>query len=174
MKALILCAGHGKRLRPLTYFKPKCMVKVDGKPVLEHLADHLNSFGITEIMVNLHHLPLSIMKYFGNRFTYTYESELLGEEGTIDSVRSWFKNEYLVVMNGDTLTNLDIDKMFKFCFGINSRYVDKGVYAGTRIIVPNYNTSQKEWNYSDPDAHWYDIGTFKGLCIAKKKYEKIS
>ena len=67
MKGLILSAGLGTRLGPLTKDTPKPMIKVAGYPVLEHLVFHLHRYGITKIIVNLHYKPEKIMDYFGER-----------------------------------------------------------------------------------------------------------
>ena len=63
---MILAAGRGTRLRPLTEQVPKCMVPVDGKPVLEHIVEWLRRYGVTEMVINLHHLPQAIASHFGD------------------------------------------------------------------------------------------------------------
>ena len=65
MKAMILAAGKGTRVRPLTYDLPKPMIPVLGKPVMAYLIEHLRKHGITEIMVNVSHLHEKIEEYFG-------------------------------------------------------------------------------------------------------------
>lgn len=172
MKGLILCAGKGKRLRPLTWFTPKPMIRVGGKPVLEHLVDHLNRFGVRDIVVNLHYQPLKIMKHFGVRLKYTYEPILLGEELTVGSLKDWIAGEFLVVVNGDTLTNLNITRMFRLGGGRNVRFVDKGIYAGVKILGPNYYYGDRTMlDYYDTDAYWMDIGTFEGLKKARELFK---
>lgn len=66
MKAMILAAGKGTRVQPLTYELPKPMIPVVGKPVMEYLIEQLASHGFEGIMVNVSHLPESIEKYFGD------------------------------------------------------------------------------------------------------------
>lgn len=166
MKAIILAAGKGTRLRPLTYFINKCMIKIDGKPVLQYLVEHLNKFGITEIMVNLHYRPMEIIKHFGSRLIYSYEPRLLGEEGTLKAVSPWF-NDYTVVMNGDTLTNINILSMFDISGGESLRCTENGVYTGTRIIRPYYQQT-RDYSYQNPDTKWLDIGTWPNLMKARK------
>jgi len=175
MKAIILCAGLGTRLRPLTKNTPKPMIRVAGKPVLEHLADHLNKYGVYDIIVNLHYLPEVIMKHFGERFIYSYEPTLLGEEGTLISLNKWIEKDYCVVMNGDTLTNLNVNEMFKMSQGGNIKWMDGNTYAGTRIITPFYNLGKKSSaEYHNKDYWWIDIGTKSGLAKARKFYETAS
>ncbi len=65
MKAMILAAGKGTRVRPLTYDLPKPMIPILGKPVMAYLVEHLSRYGITEIMVNVSYLHEKIEEYFG-------------------------------------------------------------------------------------------------------------
>jgi len=168
MKALILCAGKGTRLGKLTKDTPKVMLKVGGKPVLEHLVDHLNSFGITEIIVNLHHKPEKIYKYFGTRLLYFYEPELLGEMGTEKRLRKWLGEEY-IVMNGDTLTDIDIDELKYYGWSVESWDLEKIVYTGTKYVSVDFGGKPFQWDF---DCYWQDIGTPEGLKKAREYYAK--
>jgi len=175
MRALILCAGYGTRLRPITNKIPKCMVEVAGAPVLQHLVNYLHSYGIFEIVVNVHYKPEKIMGYFGSSLLYLYEPVLLGEVGTIDALAHWFKDDYTVVMNGDTLTTLNLTEMFTFSGGKNVKSMDGEVYTGTKILSPDYFSGNRNFgNYMSSDLWWQDIGTHKGLKKARKEYEKIA
>lgn len=174
MKALILCGGKGTRLRPITWFTPKPLIKITGKCVLEYIVDHLNHYGIYDIAINLHYKPLQFIKTFGSKLLYSYEPKLLGEEGTINSLRSWFRGDYLLVQNGDTLTDLDINQMFRVSQGKNVKFMDGDTYAGVRIIRPDYYEGQKQFNYYDKKATWLDMGTFKNLRKAKNYVKTIS
>ena len=173
-KGLILAAGLGTRLWPLTKSLPKPMIEIAGKPVLEHIADYLNKYGIYEIIVNLHYLPEKIMNYFGTRFVYSYEPQLLGEEGTIVSLNQWIEKDYCLVVNGDTLTNLDINEMFKMSNGRNVKFMDGETYAGTRIITPFYLLGDKKSSsYQNKNYWWIDIGAPQELKKARTLYEAI-
>lgn len=175
MKGLILCAGYGTRLGDLTKDTPKCMIKIDGKPVLEHLVEYMQGYGVGPIVVNTHHEPIKIMEHFGPRLLYTYEPELLGEEGTIQSLSRFLANDFTLVMNGDTLTNLDLNTMFKMSKGRNVRFMDGKVYAGTKIISPMYFHGNKKFvDYYSSKEYWIDMGTPEGLAKARKKYEKAN
>jgi NDP-sugar pyrophosphorylase family protein len=66
MKGMILAAGEGRRLRPLTNHLPKPMLPVAGRPLLEHIIVLLRNSGVTDLAINLHHLPMAVMDYFGN------------------------------------------------------------------------------------------------------------
>jgi mannose-1-phosphate guanylyltransferase len=115
MKAVILAGGPGTRLRPLTDSIPKCMVPIDDRPVLEHNLDWLRGYGITDIAINLHHLPDAVRGHFSNgeRFgvniSYLYEPELLGTAGTVRALRGWLGiDEPFLVVYGDNLIRCDV------------------------------------------------------------------
>lgn len=178
MRALILCAGKGTRLRPLTYFTPKPLIKVDGKPVVRHLINHLRRFGINEIMINIHYKPKAFMKELGREVLYFYEPYLLGEDETVRQIYlryPFFTDEFLVVMNGDTLTDVNLLHMFEMAKGKNIRYMDhkSGVYAGAMILNPKFLSNGTMSSYFDSRASWIDIGTFDGLKEARDRYEKL-
>ena len=104
MKAVILAAGKGKRLIPLTESIPKVMIPVLGKPVLEHHIEKLARSGIREIYVNLHHLPEIITSYFKDgkewnvNIHYSFEPELLGTAGAIKKLQRELENNPFIVV----------------------------------------------------------------------------
>lgn len=110
MKAMILAAGYGTRLRPVTYSMPKPMAPVCNRPLIAWAVDSVLAAGVTEIVVNLHHLPTELETYlraeFGERATIhvSYEEEILGTGGGIRNVRHLLEDagEFLLV-NGDTV-----------------------------------------------------------------------
>jgi len=117
VKAMILAAGEGTRLRPLTLERPKPMLPVGGKPLLEHLVAWLHRHDVTEIAINLHHKPEAVIGYFGDghRFgvsiTYSYEAQLLGTAGGVRRLQSFFRDGTFVVVYGDVFTNLDLSQL---------------------------------------------------------------
>ncbi|QPJ60613.1 MAG: NDP-sugar synthase [Candidatus Nitronauta litoralis] len=120
MKAMVLAAGFGTRLKPLTQVLPKPMFPILGKPVLEHTLAHLARFGIRDITVNLHHLPAAVQGYFGNGETlgielhYSYEQEILGTAGGILKARKYLDGGPFIVMNSDIITDIDLEKVMAF------------------------------------------------------------
>lgn len=166
MRALILCAGKGTRLKPITDTIPKVMVRVGGKPVLERLVDHLHNFGITEIIVNLHHLPEKIYKHFGTRLLYFYEPKLLGEEETEKRLANWLGDRY-IVMNGDTLTDINFDNMT--LAKMSARSFENDVYTGTKYVHNRVTTHQLKVDFY---CYWQDMGTHEGLEKAREYYKK--
>src|SRR5688500_19604878 len=79
MKAMVLAAGLGTRLKPITFEIPKPMVPVLDRPVMAHIVNLLRSQGFDDLIANLHYFPNSIRNYFGDTLTYRYEEELLGD-----------------------------------------------------------------------------------------------
>jgi NDP-sugar pyrophosphorylase family protein len=171
--ALVYCAGFGKRLGKLTKETPKCMIKVAGKPCLERIVEKLNGLGVKRIIVNTHWLPLRIMEYFGDRILYTFEPELMGENLTLNRLVRWLEDEFVLVCNGDTLTEVDLNAMMEIAMNNNAnvRHMDHEVYAGYTILCPDYFRGNRKFiNYISPD-YWVDIGTPKGLKEANEHYK---
>lgn len=119
MKGMILAAGEGRRLRPLTNLLPKPMLPVGGRPLLEHIIIHLRHCGLTDLAINLHHLPAAVMDYFGDgrpwqvKLRYSVEEELLGSAGGVKRLQSFFDDTF-VVYYGDVLTWADLRQMVAF------------------------------------------------------------
>jgi MurNAc alpha-1-phosphate uridylyltransferase len=111
MKAMILAAGRGERLRPLTDTTPKPMLPIRGRPLLEHQIGWLRAAGITELVINLHHLGDRIEAYlgdgsaFGVRIRYSREAVLLDTGGGIVKALPLLGSDPFVVLNGDIYTD---------------------------------------------------------------------
>ncbi len=108
MRAMVLAAGLGTRLRPLTYEINKPMVPVLDRPVMAHIVDLLDRHGFDETIANLHYFPESIRDYFGERLTYRHEPELLGTAGGVRGCAEFFGEESFLVISGDALTDIDL------------------------------------------------------------------
>jgi len=119
MRAMVLAAGLGTRLRPITYEMPKPMVPVLNRPVMEHILRLLARHGFTETIANLHWFPEVIRDYFGDgsRFgvelTYSYEEQLLGTSGGVRNVADFLGESFLII-SGDALTDIDLKAMRAF------------------------------------------------------------
>ncbi len=108
MRAMVLAAGLGTRLRPLTNEITKPMVPVLDRPVMEHIVDLLDAHGFEHVIANLHYFPDSIREYFGARLEYRYEPELLGTAGGVRACSAFFGEEPFLVISGDALTDIDL------------------------------------------------------------------
>jgi NDP-sugar pyrophosphorylase family protein len=122
MKAMILAAGLGTRLKPLTEIIPKALVKVYGVTLLEQSLLHLKRSGINQVIINLHHFAGQIIDYlkinrdFGMNITISDESgELLDTGGGLKKA-SWFFNDHnhFIVQNVDVISNLDLIKVVDY------------------------------------------------------------
>ncbi len=108
MKAMVLAAGLGTRLRPLTYEITKPMVPVLDRPVMAHILDLLDRHGCEEVIANLHYFPDTIREHFGERLEYRFEQELLGTAGGVRACADFFGDEPFLVISGDALTDIDL------------------------------------------------------------------
>jgi mannose-1-phosphate guanylyltransferase len=111
MKAMVLAAGLGTRLKPLTFEIPKPMVPVLDRPVMAHIVQLCQRQGFDELIANLHWYPESIQDYFGDRLTYRFEDELLGTAGGVRNVADFFGAEPVVIVSGDALTDIDLNAL---------------------------------------------------------------
>jgi len=113
VRALLLAAGLGTRLRPLTDTVPKCLVEVDGRPLLDYWIELLSIGGITDILINLHHLPAAVLEYVRNchypvNITTVFEPSLMGTAGTLLRNREFFQSEPLMLIHADNLSLFDV------------------------------------------------------------------
>jgi len=113
MKAMVLAAGLGTRLKPLTFELPKPMVPVLDRPVMAHIVRLLERQGFDELIANLHWFPDAITGYFGDRLEYRYEPELLGTAGGVRNCRDFFGDEPFLIISGDALTDLDLGRLLE-------------------------------------------------------------
>lgn len=120
MKAMILAAGFGTRLRPLTNVMPKPLLPISGTPLIVWNLLLLKRHRFQEVIINLHHLGPMIEQAlgdgarFGLRIEYSHEAIILGTGGGIKQVESFFNEEPFLVLNGDTLFELDLDALIAF------------------------------------------------------------
>jgi NDP-sugar pyrophosphorylase family protein len=109
---MVLAAGEGTRLRPLTLTTPKPMVPIGNIPLLERTLRWLAREGVQDVMINLHHLPQSIIDYVGNgrlfgvNVSYSHEEALLGTAGAVKRCEQFFGTEPFVVIYGDNLLDI--------------------------------------------------------------------
>jgi mannose-1-phosphate guanylyltransferase len=119
MKAFLLAAGVGSRLRPITDTIPKCMVAIDGQPLLDIWLDAFDRAGVDEVTVNLHHLPDVVRRHIAARtgppaVRLVFEPELLGSAGTLMANREWVDaDEPFLACNADNLTDFDLRSLIQ-------------------------------------------------------------
>ncbi|HZR40137.1 MAG TPA: mannose-1-phosphate guanyltransferase [Ktedonobacteraceae bacterium] len=119
MKAVVMAGGEGSRLRPLTIRRPKPMVPIVGKPVMEHILNLLKRHGITEIIVTVQYLASNIEDYFGNgsqfgmHITYSREDVPLGTAGSVKNAEEQLTEPFLVI-SGDALTDYNLTDLINY------------------------------------------------------------
>src|SRR5919106_5457387 len=120
MKAMVLAAGEGIRLRPRTEQLPKALVPVAGRPMIEYPLLLLRYHGIHDIIINLHHLGNKIETYLGNgnqlglHITYSKEPERLDTGGGLLKAKPFLQDDTFIVINTDVLIDLDLDELLEF------------------------------------------------------------
>lgn len=120
MRTMILAAGLGTRLRPLTETIPKPLLPIAGRPLIVWNLLLLRRYGVTEVIVNLHHLGHLIERELGDgsrlglRVSYSHEPVLLGTGGGLKQAEPFFEGRPFLVLNGDTLLELDLGAVMRF------------------------------------------------------------
>ncbi len=118
MKAIILAGGRGKRLRPITDYVPKSLIPIKNIPIIEWQIKYLKKFGISEIIVCSGYKTKMIENYLNNKklgikITFSIENKPLGTGGAIKKAGKKIKDKSFIVINGDTITNIDLKKLMK-------------------------------------------------------------
>ena len=135
MKAMILAAGLGTRMRPLTLLRAKPVLPVLNRPLLHWTLEHLARHGVDDVVVNLHHLPDTVSEALEEwprsamRLRYSREDRILGTAGGPRAIRDLFGDEPFLLINGDTLFNFDVGRLVQ-------RHRASGAQA-TLALLPN-------------------------------------
>ena len=135
MRAIVLSAGYGTRLWPLTEDRTKPAIPILGKPLVGYVAEYLAGYGIDEIVVNLHHRPESVRRAlgdgsrFGVKLYYVEEPEILGTSGALDNTREFFERETFVVVNGKIITDINLNAAIETHRKTNA--------IATLVLLPN-------------------------------------
>lgn len=136
MKAMILAAGFGTRLFPLTIDRTKPAIPFLGKPLVGYVAEYIARFGFHDVVVNLHHQPQSVMNALGDgsdygvKIHYTFEEpHILGTAGALDNARHLLEEETFLIVNGKIITDIDISAAVE-------THKQSGAIA-TMILKPN-------------------------------------
>ena len=148
MKAMILAAGLGTRLRPLTNTTPKPLLSVGGTPLIVWNLLLLRASGIQDVIINLHYLGSMIEEILGDgsrwdmQIAYSYEPELLGTGGGLKAAEEFFEGDSFLVMNGDTLIDLDLPDFLAFHHS----------QGGVATLVVRDDPHAEQWGAVESDA----------------------
>lgn len=150
MRAMILAAGFGSRLLPLTDTLPKPMFPVMNRPVMERTIDLLRAHDIRDITVNLHHLPAKVTDYFGDgqrfgvKLNWSPEATILGTAGGIKAAQRYLDGGPFLVINSDIVVDIDLKQVIDFHFSNRSALTlvvkendAQGVYDPIEIDADN-------------------------------------
>jgi mannose-1-phosphate guanylyltransferase len=150
VKAFLLAGGIGSRLRPITDVTPKCMLAIDGQPLLDIWLDAFDRAGVDEVLVNLHHLPDVVSRHLAARTTSPtvrtfFEPELLGSAGTLVANRWWVEDEeFFLACYADNLTSFDLGSLI-------DSHRERGAVA-TLTVFHSQNPSAGGVVELDPDG----------------------
>jgi NDP-sugar pyrophosphorylase family protein len=160
MRAIVLSAGYGTRLWPLTEDRTKPAIPILGKPLVGYVAEYLAGYGIDEIVVNLHHRPDSVRRAlgdgsrFGVKLHYVEEPVILGTSGALDNTRAFFEHETFVVVNGKIITDIDLRSALETHRSANA--------IATLVLLPN--TRRERFSIVQTEAG--RITGFAGMPVA--------
>ena len=159
MKAMILAAGFGTRLWPLTIGRTKPAIPFLNRPLIGFTIDYLRRYGFEDIIINLHHEPDSVRQQigdgsrFGVRIHYSVEApEILGTSGALDNVRDQLDKETFIVVNGKIITDIDLAKALE-------THRQKQALA-TLVLKPNARRERFSEVLITPDGHIEKFGGF--------------
>lgn len=115
MKAILLAAGYGTRLRPITEKTPKCLVEINQKPLLLYWIELLVSAGVDSILINTHYLADQVESFvskskYANIITLSYEKELLGTAGTVKNNLNFINGDSIILAHADNYTTCDLNE----------------------------------------------------------------
>lgn len=149
MKGFILAAGFGTRLWPLTEHRTKAAIPVMGRPLIDYSVEYLASYGIRDLIVNLHHQPDSIRNALGDgsrlgvNITYSFEETILGTSGALDVVRESLSGDDFVVINGKLVTDIDLERVI-------AEHRERNAIA-TLVLKPN--VAYEHFSIVEVDQH---------------------
>jgi NDP-sugar pyrophosphorylase family protein len=136
MRAMILAAGYGTRLWPLTVDRTKPAIPFLGKPIVGYIAEYLGRYGCDEVVVNLHHRPESVREAlgdgscFGVHLEYVEEKTILGTSGALDNARHLLAGETFYVINGKIITDINLSDALRTHRRTNA--------LATLVLQPNW------------------------------------
>jgi mannose-1-phosphate guanylyltransferase len=172
VKAFLLAAGEGRRLRPLTDTIPKCLVPIRGTPLLALWLQLLERDGVTDVLVNVHHAPEQVTGFIDSYRTpmsiaTVYEERLLGSAGTVLANRNFVGDESsFVIAYADNLTNVNLHRMIQFhgqrqdAITIGVVPTDIPTQKGTVLIGPDGRVLQFAEKAPRPPSNLANAGIY--------------
>jgi NDP-sugar pyrophosphorylase family protein len=169
MEAVILCAGFGRRLRPITKTIPKPLIKYNNETILKHIILKLFSIGVNKFFINGHYISYKIRDFlngiYGVEIVFHEELEILGTGGGIYSFKNFLKNDFFIIHNGDIVHKIDILKAIDFHIKNNA--------FGTLILKDDYQNNVIVENLRILDfkkGNYENAWTFTGISIVSIEF----
>ena len=175
MKAFLLAAGHGTRLRPLTDHIPKCLVPVRGVPMLRIWLELCALHGITDVLVNLHSHASMVRDFIRSEKTpvnvqLSEEQQLLGSAGTLHANRKWVDEEGAFwVLYGDVLTSMNLSAMLHFhkLHGLSTTIAVSEVKDPCRCGIVGVDRNRIVRSFVEKPSHPESTLAFSGVMVAR-------
>ena len=169
---MILAAGLGTRLRPITDTIPKALVEINGKTLLEHSIDHLKLFGVKEIIVNVHHFPDQIISFLKKKKNFGLAIEVSDERDQLLDTGGGFKKaspffeggEPFVIRNVDVLSNMDLGAMLSF----HKKHKPVATLAVRNRETSRYMLFNERWEL----IGWTNVSTGEKK-LSRKEYKRM-
>ena len=189
-KALIFAAGKGTRLKPFTDSHPKALALVNDVPLLERNIKYLQSFGVTEFVINVHHFGEQIVEFleknnhFGAKIDISDEKdELLETGGGLLFAQKYLENEEnFLIMNADILTDLNIHELVKFhethlplaTLAVSDRNSSRKLFFNSEMVLKGWmNKNSGETKIAEFNNNFKELA-FSGIhCINSSIFDKI-
>jgi NDP-sugar pyrophosphorylase family protein len=181
MKGMILAAGYGTRMGPISRYLAKPAVPFLGVPMIEHSIGVLRAGGVRDIVINLHHLPESLQNLlgdgsrFGVKITWSTEDPILGSGGGIGKVRQFFANETFVVLNSDVLIDIDLAQVIESHRQANAAATlllrpDPAGDYGTVLVDDDLRVRKIEGNPQEVEFSGGQSYMFAGLHVIEPRW----
>jgi NDP-sugar pyrophosphorylase family protein len=160
MHAMVLAAGLGRRMRPLSLLRAKPVLPVLNRPLIHWTLELLRRHGVTDVTINLHHLPTTVQRAvgdgrrFGLRVGYSHEREILGTAGGLRKVRRRFGSGPLLVVNGDMVFDFDLGALLRHHLASGAR--------ATLALLPNPDPSRYPPVFADRAGRVFSLPGFEG------------
>ena len=156
MEVIILAGGQGRRLRPLTSDMPKCMVPVNGMPMLQYHLNWLKKYDIDKIIVSCGYMWEKIKKHYGNAFVYSVEEEPLGTGGAIKLALERVEGNEFIVVNSDDINDANLNKFAK----LGSNAIALSRFHCQFGIVEEENGVVKKFVQKPLLPYWANMGLY--------------
>lgn len=156
MEIIILAGGQAKRLRPITDGIPKCMVPINGKPMLDYHLQWLKKYNISNIILSCGYKWEKIKEHYGNSLTYSVENEPLGTGGGIKLAMEHVEGDQFFVLNCDDINNTDLNKVEKL--GPNTIVISR--FHSQFGIIETRNGLVRQFRQKPLLPYWANIGLY--------------